>query len=168
MKKLGIWGIAIAAAFVAGSLVTGSMAFADKGDKNNPVAQAIDRLTAVMQETTTQGPEGPQGETGPQGEQGPTGPEGLPGFSSIIKTIPDCNCNPRTGWSPPSSGNVVTDSDVTVDSFIAIMVKNSDESVCTVSKGSFASVPLNDNQFVVQCAQLPGDGAELTYMIVNP
>ncbi len=68
MNKLGIWGIAIAAAFVAGSMITGSMAFADKDNKkNNPVAEAIDRLTTVMQETTTQGPEGPPGPIGPIG-----------------------------------------------------------------------------------------------------
>jgi len=70
MNKITI--LAISAVFVA-SILAISAFEAEALPPADPVAEAIDRLTAVMVETTTQGP---QGETGPQGEQGETGPSG--------------------------------------------------------------------------------------------
>ena len=43
-------------------------------EKIDPVADAIDRLTAVIQGTATQGPQGDKGDTGDTGPQGPAGP----------------------------------------------------------------------------------------------
>jgi hypothetical protein len=92
---------------------------------------------------------------------------GVPNF--IIKTIPDCDCDPPTGWSPPSQFSVITDPDVNADSFISIMILNSEHAGCSVFRGNFEGAPLNENQFGVECiGNAVDDGAELRYMIVNP
>ncbi len=72
----------VALAFVVGSIMTGTMAEAKKEDKPDPVAAAIDRLTAVLQNTATQGP---QGDQGIQGEQGPAGPAGSVNIYSVVE-----------------------------------------------------------------------------------
>jgi len=69
-------------AFVAGSIVTGALAFADKDDKNpfkkivkelENIAIAIEGIGTIKGDQGEQGEQGPQGEQGEQGEQGPTG-----------------------------------------------------------------------------------------------
>jgi len=78
----GIWGLAIALAFVAGSIVTGTLAFADKDDKNpfkhiaqqlENISKAIEGIGTIKGDQGEQGPLGPQGEQGEQGETGPSG-----------------------------------------------------------------------------------------------
>jgi len=57
--------LAIAAAFIAGSIGTATLASAEKGGVgDNLIADAIDRLAAVMQNKATQGPQGVQGPAG--------------------------------------------------------------------------------------------------------
>ena len=78
-----IWVLAVVVAFVAGSIVTGTLAFADKDDKGNPfkriaeqlenIAMAIEGIGTIKGDQGEQGEQGPEGEQGPQGEQGPTG-----------------------------------------------------------------------------------------------
>ena len=66
--------------------LTANFAFAggDDVDEGSLVADAINALTAVMQNTATQGPEGEQG---PEGPEGPAGPPGPPvGSTTIIVT----------------------------------------------------------------------------------
>jgi len=74
MNKLGIWAIAIAATFIIGASFS-SVLFNSQAEAKPPdlVAEAIDRLTAVITNTATQGPQGEQGEQGDQGEQGEQG-----------------------------------------------------------------------------------------------
>jgi len=93
--------------------------------------------------------------------------QGVP--TTIIKTIPDCNCDPPTGWSPPSDQHLITDSDVTADSFIATLTEDVTQEIsCGVYRGTFEGNPMNDNQFGVWCPHSPSDGAMLKYMITNP
>jgi len=78
--------VAIAAVLIAGSLAISPIAIADDDDddddgddtgaKTNPVSEAIDRLTAVIQSTATQGEQGPPGADGLPGADGA---DGLPG-----------------------------------------------------------------------------------------
>ena len=67
-------GAIVAIAFVAGTITTGAAAYAAAGGTgDNLIADAIDRLTAVMADNTIVGP---QGDQGPQGIQGPQGEPG--------------------------------------------------------------------------------------------
>ncbi len=80
--------LAIAAALVAGSIGTATLASAEKGGVgDNLIADAIDRLAAVMQNTATQGPQGdqgPKGDTGDEGDTGDQGPAGADGTPGVL------------------------------------------------------------------------------------
>lgn len=88
MTKTTILGIA-AIAFIAGSVATGSFAYAAKDDVKTTISleglfsmlmeletQIISMQTQLQQLQLLPGPQGPQGEQGPQGVQGQQGPPG--------------------------------------------------------------------------------------------
>ena len=93
--------LAIAAAFVAGSITTGTIAFADDDDDDlsQLVCQAGTSMTGILFEdddeitdifcgAQLQGPagaDGADGATGPQGEQGPAGQDA--DISSIFANV---------------------------------------------------------------------------------
>jgi len=70
-------------AFVASILAI--TVFEAEAKPADPVAEAIDRLTAVLTNTATQGPQGEQGEQGPQGEQGEQGETGPSGSMTVYE-----------------------------------------------------------------------------------
>jgi len=117
MTKIKYWLLilAISVVLIAGSLAVSPIAIADDDDddddddgdtgaKTNPVSEAIDRLTAVMQSTTTQGPQGPpgadglpgaDGQDGADGSTGPPGPPGADAAGPIAGSwAPDSNTSP--------------------------------------------------------------------------
>lgn len=90
------WTALVAVAFVAGSLVTGSVAFADDDKKGNPIVNALNNIANAINgiepsvevnptvnvppaEVQVVGVEGPSGPPGPQGPQGEVGAKGEPG-----------------------------------------------------------------------------------------
>jgi len=75
MNNLGIWGIAIAAAFVIGVISA------------NPVVEAAGGWKAAFEDLQEQINNIPQGEQGPPGEQGPAAPSNVYEVSDTI-TIP--------------------------------------------------------------------------------
>jgi len=97
MTKIKYWLsiLAISVVLIAGSLAVSPIAIADDDDddddddgddtgaKTNPVSEAIDRLTAVMQSTATQGKQGPPGSDGAKGDKGDTGPPRSNDFSEL-------------------------------------------------------------------------------------
>ena len=103
----------VALAFVAGSIMTGSMADAkkDDGPKIDLVAEAIDNLTAVMQGTATQGPQGEQGPVGPAGPAGSINVYSVVenvGLTNRINQIVQCDSGDMaiaSGFGTSSNGN---------------------------------------------------------------
>lgn len=100
----GIWAGLVAIAFVAGSITTGTMAYAAAGGQgDNLIIDAINNLAAVIQgkeleaDVTAEvtipdgaiivnapaGPPGPAGPQGPPGEQGPPGTGGTDTLASL-------------------------------------------------------------------------------------
>jgi len=80
-KTILVMGISLA--FIAGTIASGTMAFAS-GDKNGKpfeeIWAAIHALEeAIYENEPIEGPPGEQGPMGPQGEQGPMGPQGEQG-----------------------------------------------------------------------------------------
>ena len=78
--------LAIATAFLVGtsmSFVVSDFEAEAKEPKINPVAEAIDRLTEVMLNTATAGPQGEQGPAGDDGQDGEQGDQGDPGPVSL-------------------------------------------------------------------------------------
>jgi len=152
MNKLGILGIVIAGAFVVGVLSANSQAVAEKVD---PVAEAIDRLTAVITNTATQGPPGPQGEEGPQGEQGETGPSGTELYtktqSFVVvgegRQLVTQNCNPGdtviNGYLVHSS--VIIDTNQ--------FASQANDSNCWVVEFATTLNPADPFDFVIVCAE---------------
>lgn len=80
-----ILGALMGVAFLAGTIMTGIAVFADDDDdddnKKNPIAEAIDRLTAVILDRAVVGPQGEKGDTGDEGPEGPPG--GIIGFYKV-------------------------------------------------------------------------------------
>ena len=78
MGMKGVWALSIVLAFVAGSILTGSMAYAVPNGQ--PFQALWDAITDLQgQIDTIELTPGPQGETGPQGATGSTGPVGETG-----------------------------------------------------------------------------------------
>ncbi len=93
----GIWVGLVAIAFVAGSITTGTMAFAAPGGQGNDaivqalqnIANAISRINPTVNNQVTvpedsitvqvEGLKGETGDKGPTGDQGPPGEQGPPG-----------------------------------------------------------------------------------------
>ncbi len=85
-KTILVMGISLA--FIAGTLTSGTMAFAS-GDKNGKpfeaIWAAINALEAAISEM--EAIEGPQGEQGPMGPQGPPGSDGSTDLSALQAQI---------------------------------------------------------------------------------
>ena len=74
----GVWALTIVLAFVVGSILTGSLAYAvPNGQPFQALWDAIDDLQGQIDTIElTPGDTGPQGETGPAGSTGNTGTAG--------------------------------------------------------------------------------------------
>src|SRR3972149_642112 len=81
-------------------------------------------------------------------------PRGYPVGNIIIKEIVDSNCGMDCSeWNPPSREGIIRDTNVKLDSFIAIMTQNSEGGGCTVFRGTFDGQKLDNNQFGVDCSE---------------
>ena len=148
--------VAIAVSFVAGIVVSPNMATAHLDMCAQPSANSLKSVWHALCDLQT---------------EIDNIPTGYPGIGNImIKTIEDCspNCESPNGWNPPTKLNIITDPDVKSDSFIAIMIQNTDKGGCTVFRGTFGGEPLKNDQFVVDCLDNRNEGAKLTYLIINP
>jgi len=124
----GIWVLAVVLAFVAGSILTGTMASAQKdgvGDNLivtalNNIADAINGITPTQTVTVQslegpEGPEGPEGEQGPEGETGPAGPS-IGGSDVILRKVTPCRFTDGTDLRASSGAVLLSDGTVKVPS----------------------------------------------------
>lgn len=96
----GIWAIIVASAFVAGTMTTGTVAYAAAGGQGtDAIVEALNNIAAAITgvepdvtipedaiQVDVVGVQGPTGEQGPPGEQGlpgEQGPQGLPGGVTV-------------------------------------------------------------------------------------
>jgi len=85
-----IWVLAVVVAFVAGSIITGTLAFADPDDdEKNPFKKIVNQLKKIVKAIegidTITGDQGIQGEQGDQGIQGEQGETGLTGSIQVYE-----------------------------------------------------------------------------------
>ena len=102
--------LAVIGAFVLGSIVTGTLAFAGNDDsEGNPFKKIVKELKKISKAIegigTIQGEQGPEGPQGPQGEQGPVGPEGPTGVMNIYE-ISALSLVPMAGGTPHRGNDV--------------------------------------------------------------
>ncbi len=166
--------LAIAVAFVAGSLVTSSIDFGDddltklqkkcakepKRPQNiKPVCELLAMINAI--------PAGPPGEQGEKGEQGSAG-------AADIKhvTLNDDATGNAAGWNPPvvDSEFEITDTDITTASRLLTTVCDSGGE-CHVgsNENSCESFVVLENTILISCANANlEEGSILQYTIFNP
>jgi len=151
--------LAIAAAFVAGMIVSATPVFAppSQAGGDTVVAAAIDALTTAV--------EGIPNIAGQQGEPG-----------SIIKhvTVLDDAAGNALGWNPSSSTDGsfdVTAPDVKAESTLVVTFENAGQSTMLPSTATCADVQYRDGLLILrQCD--PGnnvvDGVKLIYTVTDP
>jgi len=123
----GVWALSIVLAFVAGSILTGSMAYAVPNGQ--PFQALWDAITDLQgQIDTIELTPGPQGETGPQGATGPAGDDATSDVTIKHVTILDDAAGNALGWNPPASSFEIIDSDVVANSIVTMYVQGDDGS----------------------------------------
>jgi len=189
--------LAITVAFVAGSIISGVIAFADKDDgKGNLIVNAINALTDAIQgiETTVNVDTTPitvNVEPTPiiinaqQGPTGPSGPQGPPGESSITKIIHlepiVCGSSEvigsvlvNIGWCPdkdfPNKRYFIEDVDVTENSVIVVTL----DSALNFGPSCKVMQLISDEGFLLRCNdrdsptfEIPSN-TNLNYALMNP
>jgi len=180
-SKIIIAGL-VALAFVAGSIMTGTMADAAKEKKVDPVAAAIDKLTAVMQGTATQGPQGEQGPAGSNGENGADGAKGEQGPSAGDLTFgrltDTATSGHLVGWNPNGSAKFFSIAEPSVlhtgtfMSVVSISLHDVDASINSLPVCSVLAIGGvahgGASGFNISCTNAPGEHSILGYVVSNP
>ena len=186
--------LAIVAAFVAGSITTGSMAYAAAGGTgDNLIVDALNRIATAISginpnvnvsptpvnvnvDPTPITINAPQGVKGDKGDKGDKGEQGDSGTSLVVKILPDSPCVLSTtttivsGWCPDGVKNSfsIFDEDLTQNSIVLMSTSNVSfgrANPC-VPHNEYSNVVASQYIFIV-CNEPVEEGRQLMYSIID-